>query len=81
MPTVTVAGAKLDYRLIDGRGPTLVFLHEGLGSQGLWREAPSPAPFPIGHKHEEYLSGMRAMRRWKDHFSIKREFSRAKSIL
>lgn len=48
---------------------------------GLWSEVPSPAPFPIGHPQEEYLSGMRAMRRWKEHFSIKREFSRAKSVL
>ena len=48
---------------------------------GLWSEIPDPAPFPIGHKHEEYLSGMRAMRKWKDHFSVKREYSRAKAIL
>lgn len=48
---------------------------------GLWSEVPVPAPFPIGHPQEEYLSGMRAMRRWKEHFSIKREFSRTKSVL
>ncbi len=43
---------------------------------GLWSTVPDPAPFPIGYKHEEYLSGMRAERRWKEHFSIKREYSR-----
>jgi hypothetical protein len=59
----------------------LMDAREARRSQGKWSETPDPAPFPIGHKHEEYLSGMRAMRRWKDHFSIKREFSRAKSIL
>lgn len=48
---------------------------------GLWNEIPNPAPFPIGHKHEEYFSGMRAIRKWKDHFSIKREFSRTNAIL
>lgn len=48
---------------------------------GLWTDVPDPAPFPIGHKYEEYLSGMRAERRWKNHFSIKREFSRTKAVL
>ena len=48
---------------------------------GLWSAVPVPAPFPIGHPHEEYLTGMRALRRWKEHFSVKREFSRAKSVL
>ena len=46
-----------------------------------WTEIPEPPPFPIGHKHEEYLSGMRAVRRWKQHFCIKREYSQVKSIL
>ena len=48
---------------------------------GLWSTAPDPAPFPIGHKFEEYFSGMRAMRKWKNHFSIKREYSQAKAVL
>lgn len=48
---------------------------------GKWRDFPNPAPFPIGHKHEEYLSGMRAAGTWKNHFSIKREYSRTKAIL
>jgi len=48
---------------------------------GLWSELPEPAPFPIGHRHQEYLSGMRASSRWKSHFSIKREYSRAKAVL
>jgi len=48
---------------------------------GLWSDLPDPAPFPIGHKHEEYYSGMRSARKWKDHFSVKREYSRAKAIL
>lgn len=40
MPSISVAGANLDYRSIPGEGPTLVFLHEGIGSQGLWRSFP-----------------------------------------
>ncbi len=48
---------------------------------GVWSQVPDPAPFPVGHKHEEYLSGMRAQRRWKEHFCIKREYSQSKSIL
>jgi pimeloyl-ACP methyl ester carboxylesterase len=34
-------GRRLEHRLIgNGEGPGLVFLHEGLGSMGLWREFP-----------------------------------------
>ncbi|NCF28570.1 MAG: sulfotransferase [Gammaproteobacteria bacterium] len=54
---------------------------EARRAAGLWTAPPDPAPFPIGHKHEEYLSGMRATRRWKDHFNIEREYSRSKAIL
>jgi hypothetical protein len=48
---------------------------------GVWSKTPDPAPFPIGHKHEEYFSGMRAKREWKDHFCVKREYSQAKAVL
>ncbi len=48
---------------------------------GVWSKVPEPPPFPVGHKHEEYLSGMRAARRWKQHFCVKREYSQAKSVL
>lgn len=39
----TVDGRRIEYRVIlgtAGRGPTLVFLHEGLGSAALWRDFP-----------------------------------------
>lgn len=41
-PSVVVAGdRRLEYRLMEGgTGPTLVFLHEGLGSMDLWRGYP-----------------------------------------
>jgi len=38
---VEIDGRRLEYRLIgEGDGPALVFLHEGLGSMGLWRRFP-----------------------------------------
>ena len=59
----------------------LVEQREARRRAGLWSQTPDPAPFPINHKHQEYLSGMRARRNWKDHFGVKREYSRAKAIL
>ena len=40
MPQVVAAGHTLEYRWIEGSGPPLVFLHEGLGSIGQWRDFP-----------------------------------------
>lgn len=43
MPLVTVAGHRLEYERIDVGGwdrPTLVMLHEGLGSIAMWRDFP-----------------------------------------
>jgi pimeloyl-ACP methyl ester carboxylesterase len=43
MPFITAAGHRLDTRWIEPRnasGPTLVFLHEGLGSIEMWRDFP-----------------------------------------
>jgi pimeloyl-ACP methyl ester carboxylesterase len=40
MPQIAAAGHSLEYAWIDGSGPTLVFLHEGLGSIGQWRDFP-----------------------------------------
>jgi pimeloyl-ACP methyl ester carboxylesterase len=43
METASVAGLGLEYRRISGPRPgsaTIVFLHEGLGSAGLWRDFP-----------------------------------------
>jgi pimeloyl-ACP methyl ester carboxylesterase len=44
MPLIQVAGHRLEYEWIGQRAtdrPTLVFLHEGLGSVGLWRDFPA----------------------------------------
>ena len=43
MPFVTCAGHALEYEWLDAAGPgkpTLVFLHEGLGSIRQWRDFP-----------------------------------------
>lgn len=46
-----VAGRRLHVRRLDGesRGPSLVFLHEGLGSVELWREFPDDVVRATGH--------------------------------
>ena len=44
MPFVTVKGRRLDYELIAARdegAPTLILLHEGLGSIAQWRDFPA----------------------------------------
>ena len=43
MPQITAAGHALEYQWIDGPAsrPALVFLHEGLGSIGQWRDFPA----------------------------------------
>jgi len=40
MPHIAAAGHSLEYEWIDGGEPTLVFLHEGLGSIRQWRDFP-----------------------------------------
>ena len=40
MPFITAAGHSLEYEMLEGDGPTLVLLHEGLGSIGQWRDFP-----------------------------------------
>ena len=43
MPFLTAGGHRLEYARIDGRSgaPTLILLHEGLGSVALWRDFPA----------------------------------------
>jgi pimeloyl-ACP methyl ester carboxylesterase len=43
MPQIAAAGHALEYQWIEGpaSGPTLVFLHEGLGSIAQWRDFPA----------------------------------------
>jgi pimeloyl-ACP methyl ester carboxylesterase len=41
MPRVSIAGRSVAYQWIEGADPALVFLHEGLGSIGQWRDFPA----------------------------------------
>ena len=43
MPFVTAGGHRLEYERIEGKAdaPTLVLLHEGLGSVAMWRDFPA----------------------------------------
>jgi hypothetical protein len=62
-------------------GDWLVDQREARRQSGIWSQHPDPLPFPIGHQYEEYYSGMRAMRKWKQHLAIKRDYSQSRSVL
>lgn len=52
MEFVTVRGHRLEYERIasaNSKAPTIVFLHEGLGSLSLWREFPRLIAAATGH--------------------------------
>ena len=48
MPHIVAAGHSISYQLLDGAAPTLVFLHEGLGSIRQWREFPGKVAAATG---------------------------------
>jgi pimeloyl-ACP methyl ester carboxylesterase len=51
MPFASVDGRQIEYRMIPGDAlsqPTLVFLHEGLGSVALWRDFPDKVAARLG---------------------------------
>src|SRR5262249_60549410 len=50
MPFAPVAGREIEYRMTPGDAarPPLVFLHEGLGSAGLWRDFPDKVAARLG---------------------------------
>ena len=50
MSTAVPDAAGLDVRYEPGPGPTLVFLHEGLGSVGLWRGFPDAVRGSLGNR-------------------------------
>jgi pimeloyl-ACP methyl ester carboxylesterase len=41
MSFVTVQGHRIEYELLHGHAPVIVFLHEGLGSLSAWRNFPA----------------------------------------
>ncbi|MGA7272226.1 MAG: alpha/beta hydrolase [Acidimicrobiia bacterium] len=50
VPFATISGVQLEYRLLEENqpGPTLVFLHEGLGSVDLWKDFPREVAQAVG---------------------------------
>jgi len=52
MALTTVAGGRIEYERIPGvrGGPTIVLLHEGLGSISMWRDFPRQVAEATGHE-------------------------------
>lgn len=44
--------------------------------KGIWSEKDGTNEFPIGHPDEEIIVGNRAWKKWKEHFSIKRQYAK-----
>ena len=51
---VTVDGVGLEAEQLDGLGPTLVWLHEGLGSVALWKDVPARVHAATGRRTVVY---------------------------
>lgn len=79
---------ELDGRIraarLDGPGGHIVFesYREWLVAQrmirkqkGIWSDRDITNEFPAGHPDEDYIVGFRAPKRWKEHFSIKRQYA------
>lgn len=45
--------------------------------KGIWRDQDITGEFPAGHPDEEIIVGFRAWKRWKSHFSIKRQYHKS----
>jgi len=76
MPFTHAAGHRLEYSIWPGRPPTIVMLHEGLGSLSTWKEFPADvaratgrqvlAYSRYGHGNSELLSAPRDLRYMHD---------------
>ena len=60
------------WNVFESYGDPLIDQRQARRQAGIWSDVSEPPPFPIGYKHEEYFASMRAQRRWKKHFSVKR---------
>lgn len=58
----------------------LVDQREERRRKGIWKEEDDPKVFPVGDPNEELIVGFRAWKKWKEHFSIKRQYT-AKGIV
>ena len=46
----------------------------GRKQKGIWSDKDITNEFPAGHPDEEVIVGFRAWKKWKEHFSIKRQY-------
>ena len=42
--------------------------------KGIWKESDASKEFPIGFPNEDFITGMRASRRMKEYFGIRRKY-------
>ena len=49
--------------------------------KGVALPLPQPTPFPVGHDLEDYLTGLRAMRKWKAYLCVKRQYYSTEVVL
>ena len=70
---------------LDGPGGHIVFesyrdwlvdQREERRLRGIWNFNGNSPEFPIGHPDEEIIVGFRAWKKWKDHFSMPRKYTR-----
>lgn len=75
-----IRAARLDgpngHILFESYRDWLVDQREIRKRNGIWSDADDPHEFPAGHPDEEIVVGYRAWKQWKDHFSIKRRFTK-----
>ena len=58
----------------------LIDQREKRRKKGVWNLKNVPKHFMIGHPHVEMIMGMRAWRKWKECFSVKRQYT-GRSVL
>lgn len=45
-------------------------------ARGIWSDRDDPKEFPVGHPDETIMVGFRSSKKWRDHFSIKRRYTK-----
>lgn len=59
----------------------LVDQREARKRKGIWKEEDAGKVWPEGDSYEELIVGSRAWREWKEHFSIKRQYTRKGGVV
>lgn len=70
---------------LDGPGGHILFesyrdwladQRESRKARGIWNDLDDPKEFPAGHPDEEIIVGFRSSKKWRNHFSIKRRYTK-----